>query len=97
MTKSEENNHTQDPQVDKIALELCGYLKGSIVDKNLTVEPDTSFSKIGIDSLAIIELVLFVERKFNVALPEQELIPENFKSARTLAICTRRYFVNDAT
>ena len=91
MIRSEENNQTQDPQVDKIALELCSYLKGNIVDKNLTVEPDTSFSKIGIDSLSIIELVLFVERKFNVALPEQELIPENFKSARTLAVCTFRY------
>ena len=91
MIKSEGNNHTQDPQVDKIALELCNYIKGNIVDKNLTVEPDTSFGKIGIVSLSIIELVLFVERKFNVALPEQELIPENFKTARTLATCTLRY------
>jgi acyl carrier protein len=90
MTKLEDN-HIQDPQVDKIALELCGYLKSNIVDKNITIEPDAAFAKIGIDSLSTIELVLFVERKFNVVLPEEELIPENFKSARALAICTLRY------
>jgi acyl carrier protein len=92
MIRSEENSSTQDPQIDKIALELCNYIKGSIVDKNLTVEPDTSFNKIGVDSLSIIEIVLFIERKFEVVLPEHELIPENFKSARTLAVCMLRYF-----
>jgi acyl carrier protein len=91
MTKIEDS-HIQDPQLDKIAFELCAYLKSNIVDKNITIEPDTSFAKLGIDSLSTIELVLFIERKFNVSLPEGELIPENFKSARTLAICTLRYF-----
>lgn len=91
MTLSEENSHTQDAQTEKIAIELCAFLKTNIVDKNITIDPDTSFPKLGIDSLSIIELVLFVERKFNVALPEHELIPENFKSARTLAVCTLRY------
>jgi acyl carrier protein len=91
MTIPEENSHTQDAQAEKIALELCTFLKTNIVDKNITIDPDTSFPKLGIDSLSIIELVLFVERKFRVALPEHELIPENFKSARTLAKCTLRY------
>jgi acyl carrier protein len=86
-----ENSHIQNSQVDKIASELCAYLKSNIVDKNITIEPDTSFAKLGIDSLSTIELVLFIERKFNIALPEVELIPENFKSARTLATCALRY------
>jgi acyl carrier protein len=87
----DESSHTQDAQAEKIALELCAFLKTNIVDKNITIDPDTSFPKLGVDSLSIIELVLFVERKFNVALPEHELIQENFKSARTLAACTLRH------
>jgi len=79
-------------QADDISRELCTYIKGNIVDKKLTVEPDTSFSQIGIDSLSTIELVLFIERKFSIVLPEEELIPENFKSAHTLALCAHRYF-----
>lgn len=91
MIVPDENSHTQDAQAERIALELCAFLKTNIVDKNITIDPDTSFPKLGVDSLSIIELVLFVERKFNATLPEHELIPENFKSARTLASCAIRY------
>jgi acyl carrier protein len=77
--------------VDEIATALCVYIKGNIVDTALIFDAETSFSSIGIDSLSIIELVLFIERKFNVVLPEEELIPENFQSAKSLALCTYRY------
>ncbi|HTJ51080.1 MAG TPA: acyl carrier protein [Cyclobacteriaceae bacterium] len=76
---------------EDISQELCAFIRKSIVDNKIEVEPDTLFNQIGIDSLSTIELVLFIERKFKVALPEQELIPENFKSARALANCTKRY------
>jgi acyl carrier protein len=80
----------KDISVDTISQELCSYIKNMIVDKEVAVEPKTSFSQIGIDSLSLIELVLFIERKFNIALPEEDLLPENFKSAETLANCTFR-------
>ena len=81
----------KDISVDIISRELCSYIKSTIVDKGVAVEPETNFSQIGIDSLSLIELVLFVERKFNIALPEEDLLPENFKSAETLAKCTFRH------
>ncbi|HEY8936904.1 MAG TPA: acyl carrier protein [Cyclobacteriaceae bacterium] len=77
---------------EEISHELCAFIRKSIVDNKIVVESDTLFNQIGIDSLSTIELVLFIERKFKVALPEQELIPENFKSVRTLAECTKRHF-----
>lgn len=76
---------------EMLALELCRYIKTNIVENSIQVLPDTSFGKLGIDSLSIIELVLFLERKFKIILPEQELIPENFISANTLADCAMRY------
>jgi acyl carrier protein len=76
---------------ETLAQELCRYIKSNIVDNSIQVQPDTSFGKLGIDSLSIIELVLFLERKFKITLPEQELIPENFISANTLAACAMRY------
>ena len=76
---------------EDISKELCAFIKKSIVDSKIVVAPDTLFNTIGIDSLSTIELVLFIERKFKVTLPEFELIPENFKSAETLAACTKRY------
>jgi acyl carrier protein len=76
---------------ESIALELCRYIESNIVDKSIKVHPDTPFGKLGIDSLSIIELVLFLERKFKITLPEQALIPENFVSASALADCAMRY------
>ncbi len=76
---------------EMLAQELCRYIKSNIVDNSIQVLPDTPFGKLGIDSLSIIELVLFLERKFKIILPEQELIPENFISANTLADCAMRY------
>ena len=81
----------KDISVDTISQELCSYIKSMIVDKRVVVEPKTNFNQIGIDSLSLIELVLFVERKFNIALPEEDLLPENFKSAETLAKCAFRH------
>ncbi len=81
----------KDISVDTISQELCSYIKSMIVDKRVIVDPETNFNQIGIDSLSLIELVLFVERKFNIALPEEDLLPENFKSAETLAKCAFRH------
>ncbi len=76
---------------ENLAQELCRYIENNIVDKSISVNPDTPFGKLGIDSLSIIELILFLERKFKITLPEQELIPENFITATTLANCALRY------
>lgn len=81
----------KDISVDSIAQELCSFIRNMIVDKSVVVEPKTDFSEIGIDSLSLIELVLFVERKFQISLPEEDLLPENFKSAETLAQCAYRH------
>jgi acyl carrier protein len=34
---------------------------------------------------------LFIERKFEVAISEKDLTPENLKSIQTLAECTFKY------
>jgi acyl carrier protein len=45
---------------------------------------------LGIDSLSIIAIVLFIERKFGVRIPEEELIPENLESINAVAACCFR-------
>jgi acyl carrier protein len=47
---------------------------------------DDSFLESGIvDSMAVMELAMFVEEKFNVAVDDQEITPENFDSVSRLA------------
>jgi acyl carrier protein len=54
-------------------------------DSGFHYDDDASFLDEGIiDSLGIIELVTFVEKRFGVSVADHELIPDNFDSVRKL-------------
>jgi acyl carrier protein len=76
--------------VEELERELCTFIRSNIVDSKMDVQPDTAFNTLKIDSLSIVEMVLFIERKFQITIPETELVPDNFKSVKTLAACAIR-------
>ena len=50
------------------------------------LQVDTSFQEHGlIDSLGLVELITFVEKKFGIDIKDDELIPENFDSLAKIA------------
>lgn len=52
---------------------------------------DTSFLENGIvDSMNVLELVMFVEQKFGVKVEDSEIVPDNFDSIARLAAFVRR-------
>lgn len=65
---------------DLFAADLDGVLE---VDESL-------FELELIDSMAVIKTVAFCERTFSVAIPDEELTPENFDSVRTIAAMVAR-------
>lgn len=72
---------------EHISNELVKFIQTTILDSSITINAETQFKDIGIDSMSIIELVLFIERKFNIPLSDKDLIPENLKSVSTLTEC----------
>jgi len=64
-----------------------GYIRGELLGKpELHLENNTLLFESGIlDSLSLLKFVLFMEQKFGVVVPAEELIPDNFKSID--AIC----------
>lgn len=47
---------------------------------------DASFLENGIiDSMNVLELVMFVEEKFSIHVDDSEIVPENFDSVKNLA------------
>jgi len=74
-----------------ICNELISYVKSNISDNRILITKETPFNQVGLDSSSIIELVLFIERKFNVSIPEGDLVPDNLKSVEALAQCTYKY------
>jgi len=49
------------------------------------VESDTSLIETGvIDSLSMLKLVMFIEEKFGIAVPPEDVIPSNFETVRRI-------------
>ncbi len=67
---------------------LLEFVRNNIVAKGVEIEAEDVLKDIGVDSYSVIEMVLFIERKFGVTLPEEKLLPKNLKSVRSLAACT---------
>ncbi len=55
------------------------------------ITPETDLIDEGIlDSIALLELVSFLEEKFHITLPVEEFVPENFRTAAAIAALAMR-------
>ena len=70
---------------EAIAKELQKFVEKSIIDHSVVVDPNIPFSDFGVDSVSIIQIVLFIERKFNVTMDEGDLTQDNLKSIHSLS------------
>jgi acyl carrier protein len=60
-------------------------------DNGFEYEDDDSFLQEGIvDSVGVLELVLFVEETFNLTVDDQDITPDNFDSVSKLANYIRK-------
>jgi acyl carrier protein len=74
--------------IDSIEGKISGYIAENILfSKNgYTYPKDASFLENGIiDSMNVLELVMFVEEFFKIHVDDGEIIPENFDSVSKLA------------
>jgi acyl carrier protein len=55
------------------------------------VQPDDDLEAAGVDSMALLKILLFIEAEFGFWMPDEDLREENITSARALAnyICRR--------
>lgn len=73
--------------LENICSELCTFLSENILSEDVQLDRNTELSNIGVDSFSLVEIILFIERKFGVVLPEEVLTPDNLLSVKTLATC----------
>lgn len=72
-------------------------LKSFIFQELVFIENPAEFSstdsllEAGLDSMGIMRLVLFIEEEFGVALPDNELAPENMETLQRLADWIKRH------
>ncbi len=70
---------------EDIANHLCEFLREHVLASSIIVSADTELTDIGVDSFSLMELVLFIERKYGLELPAESLTPENISSVATLS------------
>lgn len=71
--------------LEEIGKDLLHFVSENVVDESNKVDIDTAFRDAGIDSFSIIQIVLFVERKYGFPIAERDLVPENLKSIAAIA------------
>jgi acyl carrier protein len=68
-----------------IIAEIKKYIEKNILAEAVQIDAATNLKQAGIDSFSTVEIILFIERKFGVSIPDEKLLPENFKTLQALA------------
>ena len=65
--------------------EIKKYIEKNILSSSVKIDADSDLKSAGIDSFSTVEIILFIERKYGKSIPDDKLVPENFKTLRSLA------------
>lgn len=73
-------------ETNTIIQEIKQFIETNIIDSDIKIDADTILQNAGIDSFSIVEIILFIERKYGVVITDEKLVPENFKTLQALSI-----------
>jgi len=65
--------------------ELKKYIEENILSGDVKIGADTNLQHAGIDSFSTVEIILFIERRFGVMIPDDKLVPDNFRTLQALS------------
>ena len=68
-----------------IIAEIQQYIEKNILAQGVQVDAATNLKQAGIDSFSTVEIILFIERRFGVSIPDEKLLPDNFKTIQAIA------------
>lgn len=81
-------------EIEAIERELSQFLVKNILTENINITSDQELKVAGLDSFSIVEIILFIERKYGFVIPDEQLIPENFKTIHAIAILVQAFLTN---
>ena len=87
------------PETDprKIAAQLCQFARTNFVTEGQVFDENSPLSQAGIDSFALVELLLFCERVLGVRVQDSHLTGTNLASMAALANCIAELARNGQT
>ena len=70
---------------ETIIRDIKDYIQKNITAEEVMIDATTELQDAGIDSFSIVEIILFIERKYGVAIPDDKMVPENFRTLEALS------------
>jgi acyl carrier protein len=70
---------------EQIAAALTGFINAEIMAPGHAIGPDDGLDAAGVDSMALLKVLLFIEREFGFWVPDEDLVEENVATAAALA------------
>ena len=71
--------------VDTITTALIGFLNTEIMAPGHAIGAADALEQAGVDSMALLKVLLFVEREFGFWIPDEDLVPDNVATVTALA------------
>ncbi len=78
---------TAAPDPKTISDKLCQFARANFLADGVEFNEHSPLAEVGIDSFALVELLLCSERTFGIRVPESHLTRNNLVSVATLAHC----------
>jgi acyl carrier protein len=76
-----------------IIADINKFIKTNILANDILLEADTNLQNTGIDSFSLVEIMLFIQQNYNILIPDNQLVPENFKTLQSLARLVNKLLV----
>ena len=64
---------------------LTTFIDATIMARGHPVQPDDDLELAGLDSMALLKILLFIEAEYGFWMPDEDLIEENIRTVRALA------------
>jgi len=76
---------------EEVAKAVTAFINATIMARSHPVQPDDDLELAGLDSMALLKVLLFIEAQFGFWMPDEDLVAENIRTARAFAtyICRR--------
>ena len=73
------------PPTEILEQQLVVLLRDRLLETTAPVDPGTDLYNVGMDSMAIMQLLILIEEEYGIALPECALTRQNFSTVKQLA------------
>jgi len=69
----------------QIEVKIISFLKTEIYDASIQLNRQTNLIESGMDSFSLLSLLMFIEKTFNIVIPQEEINETRMKSVQNLA------------